>query len=120
MDNQFKKCSKCDFIWNKRDDFLQDKNLHIIGYEVSDDNLFDSLFLFNHNCGTTLAVKVGNFKDLYDGPVFPKRLNETDNCPDYCSHRSNLRPCPAKCKYTQAREIIKLFQKLPKEDTNLD
>ncbi len=49
MDNEFKKCPKCNFIWHVREDFLNDKNLELIGYEISDCGLVDGLFLFNHN-----------------------------------------------------------------------
>ena len=64
MDKQFKKCPKCNFSWNKREDFLSDENVYIIGYEASDGGLVDGLFLFNHDCGTTLALKVEKFNYL--------------------------------------------------------
>ena len=111
MDKQFKKCPKCNFVWNRREGFLSDQNLNIIGYEVSDGGLVDGLLLFNHSCGTTLALKVKKFKDLYDGPIFKERLDGSDDCPGYCFYKSNLEPCPAKCECAYVREIIQILRK---------
>jgi len=115
MDKEFKKCPKCNFVWIRREDFLRDQKLNIIGYEISDGGLVDGLFLFNHDCGTTLALKVEKFKDLYDGPIFKERLTGSDDCHGNCLYKSNLEPCPAKCECAYVREIIQILRRLPEK-----
>jgi hypothetical protein len=116
MDKQFKKCPKCDFVWDRREDFLGDENLTVIGYEISDCGLVNGLFLFNHDCGTTMALKVEKFQDLYDGPVFKERLAGTDECPDYCLYKSNLTRCSLQCECAYVREILQILRRLPEND----
>ena len=118
MTTQFKKCSKCNYIWPGREDFLRDKKLEIIGYQVSEESLGDGLFLFNHNCGTTLALKVENFLDLYDGSIFEERLSGSDGCPGFCLYVNNIEPCPSQCEYAHAREIIQFLRRQPEVDSD--
>jgi hypothetical protein len=80
----FKKCSKCGFLWPDRASFLTDPDLLMIGYQVSFDELMAGMFLFNHVCGTSLAISADDFRDLYDGPIFAQRLNGTEMCDGYC------------------------------------
>lgn len=105
--NEFKKCPFCRYRWQTRKDFLVDASTEMIGYQVNFDHLQLGFFLFNHlNCGTTLAIPAGVFKDLYNGPVYSERLLGTEQCPEYCVHENQLDPCPAKCECAYVREII--------------
>ena len=45
----FKKCTVCDFEWALRDDFLSDRNIEIIGYQVHFEELAEGLFLATRN-----------------------------------------------------------------------
>ena len=93
---------------------MADPALCIIGYQVDFERLAEGLFLFNHSCGTTLTVRAGGFRDLYEGPVFSERLTGTAQCPEFCLHRSKLNPCPAKCECAYIREIIQAIKDWPK------
>lgn len=108
----FKKCPTCAFAWKKREDFLNDKNLKIVGYQANFKSLPLGLFLFNHTCGTTLAVSAEGFVDLYDGPVYEERKTGTDECPGYCLHKDELRRCPAKCECAWVRELLQIIKKM--------
>jgi hypothetical protein len=110
----FKKCSKCGFVWTERRSFLSDPQLRLIGYQADFDEPVMGLFLFDHTCGTTFAVLAGDFRDLYDGPMFIERLNGTEQCGGYCLHKDDLRPCPAKCECAYVREIVQSILKWPK------
>jgi len=110
-DNQFKICPKCDYVWKNRDDFLCDNTVSIIGYQVNFKNLTSGLFLFNHSCNGTFSLKVSAFEDLYSGPIFQERATGSDDCPEYCLHKSTLDPCPATCECAFAREIIQLLKR---------
>jgi hypothetical protein len=114
-DLPFKKCHKCWFVWSTREAFLEDPDLTIIGYQVHFQELTAGLFLFNHSCGTTLAVEAGRFQDLYAGPIFDDNLAGTADCPEYCLRKNNLQPCPAKCEFAYVREIIQIIKKWPKK-----
>ncbi|MBM4308111.1 MAG: hypothetical protein FJ123_15375 [Deltaproteobacteria bacterium] len=95
---------------------MEDPALNLIGYQVNFDFLEEGLLLFNHSCGTTLAVMAGAFKNLYDGPIFSERLTNTDECPQYCLRQEELRPCPAKCGCAYVREIIQIINNWTKDN----
>jgi hypothetical protein len=94
---------------------MEDPSLDIIGFQVDFDDPEEGFFLFNHTCETTLAIRVGKFEDLYEGPIFSERLMNTDECPQYCLHKSELRPCPIKCECAYVREIIQIIKHWPKK-----
>jgi len=106
----FKKCHKCNFKWKDRNEFIDDKRTNIIGYQAHFEHLEAGLFLFNHDCGTTLALEVHHFKDLYNGEIFQENKRGSEECPGYCLRTSELRPCPAKCECAFVREIIQIIK----------
>ena len=110
----FKKCSNCGFKWTTRDSFLTDSNLHIIGYQANFTELATGLLYFNHSCGGTLAIRAYLFGDLYNGPIFQERATGGDDCPGYCLHRDELKPCPAECECAYVREIVHMIKNWPK------
>ena len=112
--HEFKKCPKCDFIWLTRKEFLGDPGAMIIGYQVQFQELVAGLFMFNHTCGTTLVIAAAAFRDLYDGPVFAEPLTGTEECPEYCLRKDELRWCPAKCACAYVREIIQVINNWPR------
>jgi len=109
----FARCSLCQRAWETRADFLADPQLRIIGYQVAFTDLTEGFFLFNHSCGTTLARPVGEFQDLYTGPIFAHRATGSDECPGYCLRRGELRACPAECECASVREIIQTILDWP-------
>ncbi|UCD77267.1 MAG: hypothetical protein JSW26_17800 [Desulfobacterales bacterium] len=111
----FKKCSCCDSPWFDRDEFLRDGNIDLVGYQANFSHLELGYFLFNHlTCQSTLAIPAGQFKDLYDGPVFADRLTGSESCPGYCSYETALDLCPAKCEGAYVREIMQVIRNWPK------
>ena len=109
-DNHFKVCPSCDFIWKNREDFLNDTGVEFIGYQVHFKELKAGLFLFNHSCKGTLAIKVSFFADLYNGPIFQKRATGTDDCSGFCLYEKNFDPCPVECECAFVREIIQIIK----------
>lgn len=104
-------CSNCGHSWKRREGFLNDKGVTIIGYQVNFEHLKAGFFLFNHICGTTFTLDVQAFEDLYNGPIFKDKEMGSDQCPGHCLHKSNLGPCPVKCECTYVREIIQVLKK---------
>ncbi|MFZ2198631.1 MAG: hypothetical protein WAV13_12900 [Thermodesulfovibrionales bacterium] len=111
----FKKCSKCGFVWPGRTSFLNDPDLRMIGYQPDFEELMAGLFLFHHNCGTSLAIKADAFEDLYDGPMFKEKLRGTKDCGGHCLHKGDLSPCPTKCECAYVREIVQVILTWPKK-----
>ncbi len=107
----FKTCPNCGFVWETRNDFLSDASVFIIGYQAHFKDLSSGLFLFNHSCKGTLALKVSAFQDLYHGIVYKKRATGTDACPGYCLHEDILEPCSAECECASIREIVQILRK---------
>jgi hypothetical protein len=113
----FKICSVCNKAWQDREAFLADPDIDIIGYQASfEEGVKKGLFLFNHQCKTTLALRVITFDDLYRGPRYETELTGTDVCSGYCLDIKELSACSAKCKYAYVREIIQMIRKWPKDD----
>ena len=110
----FGQCPLCKRVWETRADFLSDPQLSIIGYQAALTNLARGLFLFNHSCRTTLAQPVGDFQDLYDGPIFAHRATGTDECPGHCLRTGELGGCPAQCECAYVREIIQIILNWPR------
>ncbi len=117
-DNPFKICPVCKHIWKTRNDFLDDPDVRIVGYQVHFEELTGGLFLFNHSEQATMTVRAGEFIDLYNGPMFADRLTGADECPGYCLKECELRPCPNKCDCAFVREMIQIIKTWPKVDND--
>jgi len=105
----FKKCTYCGFTWYSIESFIKDADLELIGYQANFKDLATGLLYFNHCCNGTLAVQAYRFSDLYKGTIFNKRATGSDECPGYCLHREELRPCPNECECAYVREIIQII-----------
>jgi hypothetical protein len=115
LQGPFKVCSFCAHTWNSRDDFLADATVVPIGYMVNFVEPEAGLFQFNHkSCQTTLAVRACFFTDLHTEPVFSTRQTESPECPGYCLHRDNLRPCAAHCECAYVRNVLGRIAVWPK------
>ena len=107
----FKVCPNCKKEWETRSNFIYDPEIEIIGYQVHFKHLEKGFFLFNHSCQGTMAINVGEFSNMYKGPIFQERLVGTNRCSGYCLHESNLNPCPEKCECNYVREIIQIIKR---------
>jgi len=114
FEKSFKNCTTCNFKWRAREEFLTDPSVELVGYQVSFDELLLGLFLFNHKCGTTLAIPVNKLRDLYNGPIYSERKTGGPECPGYCLRKSELRPCPAQCECAWIRELIQIISSIKK------
>lgn len=106
----FKACTSCTAVWPTREDFLADPGVELVGYQAHFEDLQAGLLLFNHTCHTTMALEVGDFQDLYKGPIFREHIRGQPDCPDFCVHQSNLRPCPAHCECAFVRAILQIIR----------
>jgi hypothetical protein len=108
LDGIYRRCPGCCRVWASQDRFLTDPELTVAGYQVNFDVLGDGLFLFNHSCGTMLAVPTNEFRHLYDGPIYEQRRTGTADCPGYCLRKDETRPCPAECECAYVREVLQI------------
>jgi hypothetical protein len=83
--------------------------LRLIGYQVHFEELAAGLFLFDHSCGTSLAIEAKQFQDLYSGPIFTERLTGTEECEGRCLHENDLGPCRAKCECAYVRGVVQVI-----------
>lgn len=118
--NAFKKCSCCELPWLGRDEFLNDGQIELVGYQANFSQLELGYLLFNHlSCESTIAVHAGLFKDLYSGPIFAQRLTGTEGCQGFCKDSVALEPCDQKCECAYVREILQIIRNWPKADQPL-
>ena len=112
----FKKCTCCDIPWFTRDEFLQDENIALVGYQANFCQLELGYFLFNHlTCESTIAIHAGLFKDMHAGPVFSQRLTGTEVCQGFCEDTEAIEPCEAQCECAYVRDIMQIIRNWPKE-----
>ncbi len=120
MTEPFKTCPCCHQVWSGRETFLADGLLTLNGYQADFDQPGEGLFIFTHmkkDCGSSMALRTGSFKDLYNGSVYTdKKLGEID-CPGYCLGEYNLERCDARCEYANIRELLQIIKKWPKKRT---
>jgi hypothetical protein len=101
-DKHFKECTMCGKAWGGRAEFLKDREVQVSGYIAHFKELEGGLFLFNHEpCKSTLAVKAKRFIDLVTGPVFVESMTGTEECPGYCLHKTEFRPCQVRVRPRQ-------------------
>lgn len=112
-ESTFKRCT-CGHAWAAREDFLGDPDIALVEYQVDFEALHLGLLLFNHRCRTTLAMDAGQFRDLYNGPVFAKKATGSADCPGYCGNKDSLDRCPAECECAYVREILQIVRTWPK------
>lgn len=113
----FKKCTCCESPWFTRDEFMQDENTQLVGYQANFCQLELGYFLFNHlTCESTIAIPAGLFKDLHDGPVFEQRLTGTEFCQGFCVDIKALELCENQCECAYVREVMQVIRDWPKQE----
>lgn len=108
----FKKCLNCDHTWESLPAFIGDKSIQFIGYQAYFDQARSGLFLFNHNCDTTLAIKLTEFEELVYGKICVTHfVPRSYGCPGHCADTSNLDGCQnSNCKGRSIRDLIQLVK----------
>ncbi len=105
----FKTCKQCAKEWPEREDFLADPEVRLSGCQADVDQPRASVFVFDHvasGCGTTIAVRVSEFDDLYDGPRHKVRWGNSAKCAGMCHDPKNLEPCANECACAYVRQIL--------------
>lgn len=109
----FKKCNVCLTKWGSRDSFLTDPEIKVIGYQANFKDLHRSLFYFNHKkegCGTSLAITIDEFLDMYKGDIHPSLLRGLKPCPRHCENVNDLSPCSQECSCAYVRDVLQLIK----------
>ncbi len=114
----FKVCPMCGVAWKTLDDFLTDPALKQSGYQVNFFDLKGGLFYFTHtveNCGTTMAIPVGEFTSLSDRSILALRGEPGgEQCTEKCLREDDLSPCPAQCECVWVREVMQTIKERKK------
>lgn len=107
----FMTCSTCGKQWQSRDQFVDDPNIKIIGFQVNLEAPDNSLYLFNHNqpedsCGSTISIHVSHFLDMYDGPIYNEIKFGSETCRKHCFKINDMERCNNSCRNAVAREVM--------------
>lgn len=108
-DTPFRTCSKCGFKWKSRQQFVDDNEIAIIGYQGNFIDMAAGLFYFNHSCKGTFTIRANVFEDLYDGSIFEKSIGGSGSHSDFCLRHKDSRACPVKCECAYVEEITRIF-----------
>lgn len=109
-DTSFRTCSKCGFEWKSRQQFINDSEIVIIGYQANHVDLVPGFFYFNHSCKGTLTIRANAFEDLYDGPIYENNRKESELYHDYCLRQKGSRHFLFKCECVYVKQIIRIFE----------
>ncbi len=89
---------------------MSDKGIKVIGYQVFFEDLRQGMFMFNHTCNTTIAIKTDVFMDLYQGPVYTRRNPSGNKCPGKCLNKNMMSPCSDDCRCAFVSHIMTKIQ----------
>ena len=105
----FKHCPSCDIKWISRDSFLRDDQTVFSGYQPHFEKLTAGFFIFTHRrCGTTMAITLGQFKDIYADSLFQTHSRDAET-PDFCFRSRNQGKCPAQCECSSVEQLIQII-----------
>ena len=119
MENIFKTCACCGSAWPTLSDLIRDEQVKIIGYQASFSDSYEGLFFFAHRareCGTTIAIPVSCFSELYEGPEYTSHLVCTELCNGLCDSFYDFGVCTQDCDMRWVREIIEVLEKRGPEE----
>jgi hypothetical protein len=111
----FKTCPSCSHLWESRDDFLISPDIRLLSYQPAFKDPEKGLFLFNHankKCGTTLAVPVACFIDMYHGIIYTEIRTGLIDCKGHCLRINDFDKCFAPCSMAYVREIMRTILNL--------
>ena len=106
----FVRCKQCGRDWPDRAAFLADPQVRLSGCQVETDRPEASVFLFDHRapgCGTTIAIKLPAFDDLYAGPRHKVRWGASAKCARKCHDPKNFEICANPCAAAHVRQILR-------------
>lgn len=119
MISDFKTCNSCQKSWPSREALLSDPEIELIGYQGSLAGPEEGFYLMNHTragCLSTLAIKVVEFSDLYDGPLLEKHRQGAEPCRSHCFYKDNLTDRPEACECRYVRTIMQRLSSWPKDN----
>jgi len=111
----YKTCKQCGKSWPDRGGFLSDPQVFLSGCQMEIEQPPASCFLFDHRapgCGTTIAIRVSEFDELYDGPRHKVKWGLSAKCPGMCHDPVNLEPCDKECACAYVRQILQTVRGL--------
>lgn len=96
---------------------MSDRSLSIIGFQNFFNHLRDGVFLFNHTCGTTLALDGDLLFARYSGTIYLNRKRQKSrDCPGICTTSNIHAPCSDQCWCSIINRIIHQHKKKRKGD----
>jgi hypothetical protein len=110
-DDTFKTCGSCGALWKSLEAFLAAPDVTFLGYQAFVRDGVLGLFLFNHVCATTLAIRADRFRQLHDEVVHgvPEHISPM------CLTKESGEPCPDACECGWANRVIDTIESWPKE-----
>ncbi|MBZ0266456.1 hypothetical protein K8I28_17495 [bacterium] len=103
----------CKNRWDTLEEFVNDPELLLEGYQAAIPNADKGLLLFTHTragCSTTLSLYARDFRVLYDGPHYTDLKYNSDSCQGYCSEKNNLKICTEHCRMNWVRVVLQILK----------
>jgi hypothetical protein len=108
----FKTCPTCDRRWSTRQDFLDDPEVVLVGYQSFIQDAVLGLFLFNHTvCESTMSVHGGRFEDLQQGPIYALRTGRVPRSEgEVCLASEADADCPHECECGYVARVVQALK----------
>ncbi|MBZ0263601.1 hypothetical protein K8I28_02950 [bacterium] len=103
----------CGTRWQHLADFVTDRDLVVNGYQASFSDSVEGLFVVTHdceNCGTTIAIKAGKFKELYGGPDYSEFKFDSSDCEGHCLDENDFGTCSQECGMRWVRVVLQVLK----------
>ena len=102
----FKVCSFCKHEWPSVEDFERDGRTRPLGLVVDFDDPWETLVLFNHACGSTLALRAEELRARIPCLEAAALLAGEPPCPGRCLRYGDLEPCLNPCRNAPLRNYV--------------
>ena len=101
----FKICPYCQHEWPTAEDFERDDCARPLGLVVDFEDPWQTLVLFNHTCGSTLALRAEELRERLP-PLEAELLADQPMCTRHCRTFGDLEPCPNPCRNAPLRNYV--------------
>jgi hypothetical protein len=107
----FRICGSCGRRWSSVVEFLDDRELSVVGLQVAGHMPEVNLMIFQHACGSTVSLLTARLRLLLPLPGASVTVSEdlfgTDRCRELCLDLGNWSTCELPCINAADRRLLK-------------
>lgn len=116
----FRTCGSCSRRWSSMAEFLDDRELSVVGLQVAGHMPEVNLMIFQHACGSTVSVLTARLRSLLPPPPNPATadLYGTERCRDHCLRLADWEACDLPCINAGDRRLLQAILRRKADPTS--